>query len=79
MNIVVRDTDPTAPPSWDASYNRDRAGKSILKAAHTYGIEMALPLIDTVDEDEVTVVSTGPAADVAGLRNVLNGCHENRQ
>jgi electron transfer flavoprotein beta subunit len=63
--------DPAAPQSLDASYNLDRSGKLILDEADTYGVEMALQLVDKAGSGEVTVVSMGSAADVAGLRNAL--------
>jgi electron transfer flavoprotein beta subunit len=74
MNVVVcvkQIPDPAAPASLDASHNLDRSGKLILDEADTYGVEMALQLVDKAGSGEVTVVSMGSAADVAGLRNAL--------
>ena len=74
MNIVVcvkQIPDPAAPQSLDASHNLDRTGKLILDEADTYGVEMALQLVDAAGDGEVTVVSMGSANDVAGLRNAL--------
>jgi electron transfer flavoprotein beta subunit len=74
MNIVVcvkQIPDPAAPQSLDASHNLNRSGKLILDEADTYGVEMALQLVDTAGAGEVTVVSMGSATDVAGLRNAL--------
>ncbi|HEY1222045.1 MAG TPA: electron transfer flavoprotein subunit beta/FixA family protein [Acidimicrobiales bacterium] len=74
MNVVVcvkQIPDPAAPQSLDASHNLDRLGKLILDEADTYGVEMALQLVDKAGSGEVTVVSMGSAADVAGLRNAL--------
>ncbi|MDE3009188.1 MAG: electron transfer flavoprotein subunit beta/FixA family protein [Acidobacteriota bacterium] len=74
MNIVVcvkQIPDPAAPQSFDASNNLDRSGKLILDEADTYGVEMALQLVDKAGGGEVTVVSMGAANDVAGLRNAL--------
>ena len=74
MNIVVcvkQIPDPAAPPALDASHNLDRSGKLILDEADTYGVEMALQLVDKAGSGEVTVVSMGSSADVAGLRNAL--------
>ncbi|HVA70546.1 MAG TPA: electron transfer flavoprotein subunit beta/FixA family protein [Acidimicrobiales bacterium] len=74
MNIVVcvkQIPDPAAPQSFDASNNLNRSGKLILDEADTYGVEMALQLVDKSGGGEVTVVSMGSAADVAGLRNAL--------
>jgi electron transfer flavoprotein beta subunit len=74
MNIVVcvkQIPDPAAPQSLDGSYNLNRSGKLILDEADTYGVEMALQLVDKAGTGEVTVVSMGSASDVAGLRNAL--------
>ncbi len=74
MNVVVcvkQIPDPTAPQSLDASYNLDRSGKLILDEADTYGVEMALQLVDRAGGGEVTVVSMGSSADLAGIRNAL--------
>jgi electron transfer flavoprotein beta subunit len=74
MNIVVcvkQIPDPAAPQSFDSSNNLNRSGKLILDEADTYGVEMALQLVDKAGGGEVTVVSMGSAADVAGLRNAL--------
>jgi electron transfer flavoprotein beta subunit len=74
MNIVVcvkQIPDPAAPQSFDASNNLNRSGKLILDEADTYGVEMALQLVDKAGGGEVTVVSMGSGTDVAGLRNAL--------
>ena len=74
MNIVVcvkQIPDPAAPQSFDASNNLDRSGKLILDEADTYGVEMALQLVDKAGGGEVTVISMGSAGDVAGIRNAL--------
>lgn len=74
VNIVVcvkQIPDPVAPQSLDASHNLNRSGKLILDEADTYGIEMALQLVDKAGSGSVTVVSMGSASDVAGLRNAL--------
>jgi electron transfer flavoprotein beta subunit len=55
----------------DSSRNLDRTGKLILDEADTYGVEMALQLIDAAEGGEVTIVSMGSANDVTGLRNAL--------
>jgi len=46
----------------DASHNLNRSGKLILDEADTYGVEMALQLVDKAGAGEVTVVSMGSAA-----------------
>ena len=74
MNIVVcvkQIPDPAAPQAFDSSNNLNRSGKLILDEADTFGVEMALQLVDKAGSGEVTVVSMGSAADVAGLRNAL--------
>jgi electron transfer flavoprotein beta subunit len=74
MNIAVcvkQIPDPAAPQSFDSSNNLNRSGKLILDEADTYGVEMALQLVDKAGGGEVTVVSMGSANDVAGLRNAL--------
>jgi electron transfer flavoprotein beta subunit len=63
--------DPAAPQSFDSSNYLDRSGKLILDEADTYGVEMALQLVDKAGEGEVTVVSMGSGADLAGVRNAL--------
>jgi electron transfer flavoprotein beta subunit len=74
MNIVVcvkQIPDPAAPQSFDAQHNLNRTGKLILDEADTFGVEMALQLVDKAGDGEVTVVSMGAAADVGGIRNAL--------
>lgn len=74
MNIAVcvkQIPDPTAPQSFDAANNLNRSGKLILDEADTYGVEMALQLVDTAGSGEVTIFSMGSANDVGGLRNAL--------
>ena len=64
MNIVVcvkQIPDPAAPQSFDSSNNLNRSGKLILDEADTYGVEMALQLVDKAGGGEVTVVSMGAA------------------
>jgi electron transfer flavoprotein beta subunit len=74
MNVVVcvkQIPDPAAPQSFDSSNYLDRSGKLILDEADTYGVEMALQLVDKAGEGEVTVVSMGTASELAGVRNAL--------
>ena len=74
MNVVVsvkQIPDPAALQSLDAAHNLDRSGKLILDEADTYGVEMALQLVDKAGSGNVTVVSMGSAADIAGIRNAL--------
>jgi len=74
MNIVVcvkQIPDPAAPQSFDAQHNLNRTGKLILDEADTFGVEMALQLVDRAGDGEVTVVSMSSADDVGGIRNAL--------
>ncbi|MGA2968784.1 MAG: electron transfer flavoprotein subunit beta/FixA family protein [Acidimicrobiales bacterium] len=74
MNVVVcvkQIPDPAAPQSFDSSNYLDRSGKLILDEADTYGVEMALQLVDKAGEGEVTVVSIGSGSELAGVRNAL--------
>jgi electron transfer flavoprotein beta subunit len=74
MHVVVcakQIPDPAAPQSLDADHSLNRSGKLILDEADTYGVEMALQLVDRAGGGEVTLVSMCSAADVAGLRNGL--------
>jgi electron transfer flavoprotein beta subunit len=75
VNVVVcvkQIPDPAAPQSLeDGTYNLDRSGKLILDEADTYGVEMALQIVDAAGSGEVTVVSMGSAADLSGIRNAL--------
>ncbi|MDE3064138.1 MAG: electron transfer flavoprotein subunit beta/FixA family protein [Acidobacteriota bacterium] len=74
MHVVVcakQIPDPAAPASLDPDHTLDRSGKQILDEADTYGVEMALQLVDRAGGGEVTLVSMCSAQDVAGLRNGL--------
>jgi electron transfer flavoprotein beta subunit len=74
MNILVcvkQIPDPAAPQSLDPSFNLNRSGKLILDEADTYGVEMALQLVEESGGGEVSLVSMGSAEDVSGLRNAL--------
>ena len=74
MNVVVcvkQIPDPAAPQSFEPSHNLNRSGKLILDEADTYGVEMALQLVDRAGIGEVTIVSMGSSADIAGVRNAL--------
>jgi electron transfer flavoprotein beta subunit len=74
MNVVVcvkQIPDPAAAQSLDADHRLNRAGKLILDEADTYGVEVALRLVEAAGEGEVTLVSMGDATDVTGLRSAL--------
>lgn len=63
--------DPTAPAALTGEYTLDRTGKLLLDEADTYGVEMALQLVESAGGGEVTLVTMGDAADVSGLRGAL--------
>jgi len=64
--------DPAAPGALDPSTNTlKRDGKLILDESDSYGVEMALQLVDTAGGGEVTLVSIAPNNEVAGLRTAL--------
>ena len=74
MNVVVcvkQIPDPAAPQSLDAQHRLQRAGKLILDEADTYGVEVALRLVEARGEGEVSLVSMGDASDVSALRTAL--------
>ena len=80
MNIAVcvkQIPDPAAPQSFDSSNNLNRSGKLILDEADTYGVEMALQLVDKAGGGEVTVVSMGSAERRRGTaQRAGHGRHE---
>ncbi|MBW4029256.1 MAG: electron transfer flavoprotein subunit beta/FixA family protein [Acidobacteria bacterium] len=74
MNVVVcvkQIPDPAAPQSLDAAHRLDRAGKLILDEADTFGVEVALRLVESAGEGQVSLVSMGDASDVTGIRSAL--------
>lgn len=74
MNVVVcvkQIPDPAAPQSLDAEHRLNRSGKLILDEADTFGVEVALRLVEARGEGEVSLVSMGDAADVSGIRSAL--------
>jgi electron transfer flavoprotein beta subunit len=75
MNVVVcvkQIPDPAAPPSLDPeTHTLDRTGKLILDDSDTYGVEMALQLVDAAGGGEVTLVSMAPNSETGGLRAAL--------
>ncbi|HEY5303206.1 MAG TPA: electron transfer flavoprotein subunit beta/FixA family protein [Acidimicrobiales bacterium] len=74
MNVVVcvkQIPDPTSPQSLDAEYHLNRSGKLILDEADTYGVEVALRLVEAAGVGEVSLVSMGDASDVTGIRSAL--------
>ena len=74
MNVVVcvkQIPDPAVPGSLEADHTLNRSGKLILDESDSYGVEMALQLVDTAGEGEVTLISMVPNGEVSGLRTAL--------
>jgi electron transfer flavoprotein beta subunit len=74
MNVVVcvkQIPDPAVPGSLEADHTLDRSGKLILDESDSYGVEMALQLVDAAGDGEVTLVSMAPNNENAGLRTAL--------
>ena len=74
MNIVVcvkQIPDPADPGALNADHTLKRDGKLILDESDSYGVEMALQLVDKAGSGEVTLVSMAPNGEVSGLRTAL--------
>jgi electron transfer flavoprotein beta subunit len=75
MNVVVcvkQIPDPADPGQLDPETKTlKRDSKLILDESDSYGVEMALQLVDKAGEGEVTLVSMAPNAETAGLRQAL--------
>ena len=75
MHVVVcvkQIPDPAEPGSLDpATKTLNRSGKLILDEADSYGVEMALQLVDLAGGGAVSLVSMAPNAEAAGLRTAL--------
>jgi electron transfer flavoprotein beta subunit len=75
MNVVVcvkQIPDPAAPGKLDENTKTlVREGKLILDDSDSYGVEMALQLVDKAGGGEVTLVSMAPNSEVGGLRTAL--------
>ena len=75
MNVVVcvkQIPDPALPGKLDPSTKTlERVGKLILDESDSYGVEMALQLVDKSGGGEVTLVSMAPNNEVSGLRTAL--------
>jgi electron transfer flavoprotein beta subunit len=81
MNVAVcvkQIPDPANPGKLDpASKTLVREGKLIMDDSDSYGVEMALQLVDAAGGGEVTLVSMAPNDEVSGLRNGLAmGAHK---
>ena len=76
MNVAVcvkQIPDPAVPGSLSADHTLDRSGKLILDESDSYGVEMALQLVDAAGGGEVTLISMAPNDEVSGLRTALAG------
>ena len=75
MHVVVcvkQIPDPVVPGELDPSTHvLKRDGKLILDESDSYGVEMALQLVDKAGGGEVTLVSMAPNGEVSGLRTAL--------
>jgi electron transfer flavoprotein beta subunit len=75
MNVVVcvkQIPDPAVPGQMDPETKTlKREGKLILDESDSYGVEMALQLVDKAGGGEVTLVSMAPNDEVSGLRTAL--------
>jgi electron transfer flavoprotein beta subunit len=74
MNVVVcvkQIPDPADPGKLEADNTLDRTGKLILDESDSYGVEMALQLVDKAGGGEVTLVSMAPNGETSGLRTAL--------
>src|SRR5262249_57683225 len=74
MNVVVcvkQIPDPAVPGALAADHTLDRSGKLILDESDSYGVEMALQLVDAAGGGEVTLISVAPNDEVSGLRTAL--------
>ena len=64
--------DPALPGELDPATNTlKRDGKLILDESDSYGVEMALQLVDAAGGGEVALVSMAPNGEVSGLRTAL--------
>jgi len=81
MNVAVcvkQIPDPATPGKLDPETKTlVREGKLIMDDSDSYGVEMALQLVDKAGGGEVTLVSMAPNSEVSGLRNGLAmGAHK---
>src|SRR5262245_7800455 len=75
MKVIVcvkQIPDPALPGSLDPATNTlKRDGKLILDESDSYGVEMALQLVDKAGGGEVSLVSMAPNGEVSGMRTAL--------
>jgi electron transfer flavoprotein beta subunit len=75
MNVIVcvkQIPDPASPGELDSSTNTlKRVGKLILDESDSYGVEMALQLVDVAGGGEVSIISMAPNGEMSGMRTAL--------
>ncbi len=74
MNVAVcvkQIPDPANPGRLGTDFTLERDAKLILDDSDSFGVEMALQLVDAAGGGEVTVVSMAPDQEVGGLRTAL--------
>jgi electron transfer flavoprotein beta subunit len=74
MNVVVcvkQIPDPAQPGKLEADHTLERDGKLILDESDSYGVEMALQLVEKAGGGEVVLVSMAPNDEQNGLRTGL--------
>src|SRR5512141_3415583 len=74
MNVVVcvkQIPDPADPGALNPDHTLKRDGKLILDESDSYGVEMALQLVDSAGGGEVTLISMAPNSETSGLRTAL--------
>ena len=75
MKVIVcvkQIPDPALPGELDPSTNTlKRDGKLILDESDSYGVEMALQLVDAAGGGEVALVSMAPNGETSGMRTAL--------
>ena len=74
MNVLVcvkQIPDPATPGELTAEHTLKREGKLLLDESDSFGVEMALQLVDKAGGGEVTLVSIAPNDEVSGLRTAL--------
>ena len=74
MNVIVcvkQIPDPATPGALGADNTLKRDGKLILDESDSYGVEMALQLVDAAGGGEVALVSMAPNGEVSGMRTAL--------
>ena len=81
MNVAVcvkQIPDPASPGKLDpTTHTLVREGKLILDDSDSYGVEMALQLVDKAGGGEVTLLSMAPNSEISGIRTALAmGAHK---